>query len=344
VPKRRARTHSSSITSHDIARMTGVSQSTVSRALRGDPHVAAATRERVLQAARELRYVPSDIGRSLSTRLTRRIGMVVTDVANPFYPYLVGPLHDVLDELGYRMVLFAERGEAGALADRLAGQSIDGVVLTTAMLESELARDLHARGLPFVFLNRVAEGVPGDVVTVDNALGASLVGHEVVRRGHTDVAAIFGPLETSTGRDRERGFRVALASAGVQLPEAAVRHGDYHYDTGYEGMLSIMSGTGMRPTAVFCGNDAIAIGALNAARKAGVAVPDEVSIIGFDDIPIADWELIQLTTVHTPASEMAASAGRLLVERIEARPRVLEPRIRIYEPHLVMRRTLADVS
>jgi len=105
-----------------------------------------------------------------------------------------------------------------------------------------------------------------------------------------------------------------------------------------------MSGTGMRPTAVFCGNDAIAIGALNAARKAGVAVPDEVSIIGFDDIPIADWELIQLTTVHTPASEMAASAGRLLVERIEARPRVLEPRIRIYEPHLVMRRTLADVS
>ena len=334
----------SSITSHDIARLVGVSQSTVSRALRGDPSVAPATRERVLEAARESRYVPNEIGRSLSTRLTRRIGMVVTDVGNPFYPYLVGPLHDTLDELGYRMVLFAERGEAEALTDRLAGQSIDGVVLTTAMLNSSLARDLHARGVPLVYLNRVAEGVPADSVVVDNALGASLVAAELVRLGHRHIGALFGPTETSTGRDRERGFRVALVSAGIELAEEDVRHGDYHFDTGHEEMLDLMQDRSVRPTAVFCGNDAIAIGALNAARRLQLRVPEDVSIVGFDDFPMADWELMKLTSVHTPSSEMAELAARLLVERIEALPASLEPRNHVFAPRLVIRATTGPVT
>lgn len=324
--------------------MLGVSQSTVSRALRGHGSVAPATRERVLEAARELRYVPNEIGRSLSTRLTRRIGMVVTDVSNPFYPYLVGPLHDALDELGYRMVLFAERGEAEVLSDRLADQSIDGVVLTTAMLHSTLARDLHGRGLPLVYLSRIAEGVPSDSVVVDNALGASLMAAELVRLGHRHIGALFGPSETSTGRDRERGFRVALSSAGVELADVDVRHGDYHFDTGYEQMLDLMEQRAVRPTAVFCANDAIAIGALNAARRLRLRVPQDVSIVGFDDFPMADWELLQLTSVHTPASEMAALAAKLLIERIEALPTVLEPRSHVFAPRLVIRATTGPVS
>lgn len=330
-----------SVTSHDVARVAGLSQSTVSRALRADPRVAPETRERVLEAAASLGYIPNAMARNLVLRRTRTIGMLVTDISNPYYPNLIGPLHDELAELHYRMVLFTERIEDDGdrkLLEGLIDRGVDGAVLTTSTLDSTVPRELARQGLPFVFLTREVEGIAADAAVVDNALGASLMAAEVVRFGHRRIGAIFGPPNTSTGLNRERGFRAGLTAAGVILADDAVRHGAYVVDAGYAAMHELMS-LPDRPTAVACFNDLVAIGALNAAHALGLRVPAEVSITGWDDLPMAAWDICQLTTVRQSMNEMARAAARLLVDRIEGRSGP-DPRRVLFEPELVLRATL----
>lgn len=327
------------VTSHDVACAAGVSQSTVSRALRGDPRVATETVNRVRAAAESLRYTPSELGRSLSTRSTRTIGLVVGDLTNPFYPFIVAPLHEELNNLGYRLVLFTDAAAEADALQRLIDGSIDGVVLASATIDSELPHELVQRRFPFVFLNRVTDDLPADCAIVDNALGGSLVGSELVRLGHRRIGALFGPRNTSTGRDRERGFRAALAAAGLDLDEECVRHGPFTYETGHEGILELLA-MPEPPTAVFCGNDVIGLGAVNGAVRAGIRVPAELALVAFDDIPLAAWEVFDLATVRQPMVEMAQTAARLLVERLETHVE-LPPRRRVFEPLLVPRGTLA---
>ncbi len=201
-----------SVTSHDVARLAGVSQPTVSRALRQDSQVSEATRRRVRAAAEQLGYVPSERGRSLSTRSTRQIAMVA-DLDNPLYPQLVGPLHDAFADHGFRMVLLAERGEEIVGDERLLDGSVDGAVLTTSQLRSSLPLQLHERGVPFVQLNRVSEMVDADSVTADNAAGGRAVADLLVATGHREIAAILGPLETSSAAGREKGFRIRASKS-----------------------------------------------------------------------------------------------------------------------------------
>lgn len=331
------------ITSHDVARLAGVSQPTVSRALRGDTRVSAATRAKVREAATALNYVPSEAGRSLSTRSTRRIGVLVTDLTNPFYPHLIAPLHDELEQLDHRMMLFTERTEAAVAADRLLDRSIDGVVLATVTLDSTLPQELRRRELPFVFLNREGGSPSGDAAVVDNRLGGEIAARELVRLGHRHIAGIFGPENTSTGRDRELGFRLALADAEIALRQAHTRHGPFEFETGAKALAELLETT-PAPTAVFCGNDVIALGALDTAKRAGVAVPDELTVIGFDDIPMASWAAFELTTIRHDMHEMARAAARLLVERISGTVDSAEPRRVVLEPELIARGTHAPFA
>ncbi|WP_399937067.1 LacI family DNA-binding transcriptional regulator [Streptomyces sp. BBFR25] len=303
------------ITSHDVARLAGVSQPTVSRALRDDPRVSQATREKVKRAAQALNYVPSEAGRTLSTRATRRVGVIVTDMTNPFYPHVVAPLHDELQRLGYRMMLLTERSDEAVAEEKLLDQSLDGVVLATATTDSRLPALLERRGMPYVFLNRDT-GRPGDFASVvDNEGGGRLVARELIRLGHRRIAGIFGAANTTTGRDRELGFRLALADGGIGLPDDRVVRGAFEYETGYAA-LPVLLEAAEPPTAVFCGNDVVAIGVLNAALTAGVKVPDDLTVIGFDDLPMASWEVFRLTTVRHDLGELACQAARLLARRI----------------------------
>ena len=337
------------VTSHDVARAAGVSQSTVSRALRDDHRVSAKTRSHVREIAEELGYVPSTIGRNLATRSTKTLGIVVTDLTSVFYPQVIAPLHDEVTAQGYRMVLFTEDIGSDALpieqapaplADRLLDRSIDGAVLTTSDLDGGLARHLALRGLPIVFLTRHVDDVSADAAVVDNSLGASLSAGEAIRLGHTRIGAIFGPPNTSTGRDRERGVRAALRAAGLSLSSDLTQHGPFTFENGYRSMNDLLS-VSPPPTVVICANDTVAIGAFDAARSQGIRVPDDVSLIGFDDLPMAAWQAFQLTTVHQPMEEMARSAIRLLIERIEGAVAPGAVRRVVFEPSLVMRRTLA---
>lgn len=328
-------------TSLDVARLAGVSQPTVSRALRGRKGVAEETLRRIKDAADALGYVPSQLGRGLATRSTRRIGLVAAELTNPFYPHLAEPLHDQLERAGYRTVLFAEREDNQVAFADLVDGLLDGVVLTTTLLGSMLPKALSERGLPFVFLNRRNYEVDADAVVVDNAYGGALVADLLVQGGHRRVGAVLGPRNTSTGREREAGFRQRLSEHGVDLPTSLTASGEFSFTAGDAGLRSLLSGN-RPPTAVFCANDVLALGALNAATCLGVRVPEDVSIVGFDDIDMSSWARFDLTTVHCDLVGLANAAADLLLKRI-ADPKRMNSQI-VQRPKLVLRGTHTSVQ
>ncbi len=303
------------ITSHDVARLAGVSQPTVSRALRDHPRVSLETRAKVREAAKSLGYVTNHAGRSLSTLSTGRIGIVSAELGNPFYPALIAPLHDELSARGYRTILVTDRGSDPLELETLIDGSLDGVILTTSEIDSEIPRELARRGLPMVLLNRVVDDLKADTCTTDDAGGAALIANLFADLGHTCIAAIIGHPNASTSRDGQLGFVHALAERGLELPEDMIRIGPFTSQFGASAFRELMT-DGERPTAVYCMNDVIAIGALNGAKELGIDVPNDVTIVGLDDIEMASWSTINLTTVHTDIPGMARAAADLILKRI----------------------------
>jgi LacI family transcriptional regulator len=305
------------VTSHDVARLAGVSQPTVSRALRDQAGVSAATRKKVREAARALGYVPSQAGRALSTQTTGRIGIVSAELSNPFYPTVLEPLHDALAAAGYRAILITDRGDQPVELEPLLDGSLDGVVLTTTERHSPLPHELGRRGVPFVLLNRVVDGTAADAIVADNRVGAAAVADLLVRLGHRTIGAVLGPESTSTGEERHRGFRDRLAELGLPLNPRYLLRRPFAEASGREGLHQLVT-LHPRPTAVFCGNDVIALGACNAARALGIRVPEELTVVGFDDIPMAAWDAFALTTVRADLAGMARTAASLILQRIQS--------------------------
>jgi LacI family transcriptional regulator len=328
------------VTSNDIAKELGISQSTVSRALRGDPRVAASTLKRVLDAAQRWNYTPNLAARSLITRRTRTVGVVVSDITNPFYPELLEILHNEFALADYRTILLNERTDAQFeqhVAELINGGAVDGLVYVSAVVGMPLSgRGSSAR--PAVLLNREIDSETTDVVVSDNRGGGRAVAQAIVELGHRRIALIAGPENTSTSRDRELGFTEELKAAGVPLDRRLRRVGQYSHASGYQWGLDLLAAD-PRPTAIFAGNDVLAFGALDAARRLGIRVPEELSIVGFDDIDMAGWEAFNLTTARQPLAEMARAAAKVLLERIEAEE-PLGPRRRVFPVDLVRRATL----
>lgn len=329
---------SSSVTSHDVARLAGVSQATVSRALRRAPNVPAATRERVERAAQALGYVPNRLGRALVTQATGRIAMVA-DLGNPLFSTLLTPVHDALSELGYQTLLFVEDQTRLEDVSGLFDRSVDGAILSTAIAGSSLPYELDRHGLPFVYLSRISDLVERDSVSADDRGGAAKAARLLIDLGHRDIGAILGPTNTSTSRDREAGFLSELATAGLAVrPEAVVRT-DYTTPAGFAAFERLMT-LDPRPTALFCGNDWVAVGVLNGAKQRGIEVPRDLTVVGFDDLPVASWPVFDLTTVSNPVKDNAAQAARLLVHRIQSGPKPAFQHV-IAPTELVLRHTHA---
>jgi LacI family transcriptional regulator len=328
-------------TSWTVAREAGVSQSTVSRALRGDPRVREQTRRRVEEAARRLGYVPNALASSFASRSTRTLGLVVSDVANPSVPHVLTPIHDELQLLGYRVVLLVERTDLPVGQEalhRLLDRSIDGVLMTTATLRSPLAEALRSRGLPLVLLDRHVDELDVDRVVGDNRGGAFAGARHLLRLGHRRIGVIRGPSSTSTSRDRTLGLTDALAAEGVALDPALVREGTYSHQSGYQHGRDLLR-LPDPPTAIVCGNDVVAFGALDAARSLDRRVPEDVSVLGFDDVPMAAWGVFQLSTLRQPLEEMAHTAARMLAERVENGDDVGPGREHVFPATLVQRAT-----
>jgi DNA-binding LacI/PurR family transcriptional regulator len=271
----------------------------------------------VQEVALKLGYKPNALASSLTTRRTNMIGLVMAEITSPFYPYVLEKFTQQLHDLGQQVLLFStspNKDVDDVLPDVLR-YKVDGLIVANAVLGSALVDTVVRLGTPMLLFNRYVQGATASAVSCDNIVGGRLVADLLLDTGHTRLAYIAGKSNTSTNMDREVGFAQRLRERGYDglLREQA----NYTYETGFEAARRLL-GSSDRPDAIFCANDIMALGAVDAAREMCISIPNQLSIIGFDDIPAASWGAYALTTVRQPVTTMIDLSIRTLLERIEA--------------------------
>jgi DNA-binding LacI/PurR family transcriptional regulator len=300
----------------DIARAAGVSRSTVSRSLRDSPVIAPATRDRIKALAAELGYSPDGHARGLVTGRSHTIGIVVTTIADPFVAEVVQGVETVAHDHGYTVVLSTSGAESTreiAAVQMLRSKRVDGVIVTASRIGALYLDHVERIGVPVVLINNHNEqsGHYTHTVTVDNQHGAGLAMDHLLGTGHRRIAYVTGPADHSSDMDRLRAYRQALEAHGLPTLAELVLSGD-GFPQGGEQAYRRLAALTPRPSAAFCYNDMTAIGLLRAARRDGVRVPEDLAIVGFDDIPLAAYVEPALTTIAQPKVEM----GRLAMEML----------------------------
>lgn len=309
------------VTLREVARQAGVHPGTASRALNKatEPLVKPETVERVKAAATILGYKPNYLARSFKTSRTFSVGVVIPDINNPLFPPIVRGVEDRLATAGYVALLGntendPEREER--ILDGMLGRRIDGLVLATARRHDPRLVELGRRGIALVLANRVVEDNALSSVSVDDRVGMRLVVEHLTSLGHVRVAHLAGPQSLSTGYGRYRGFVAGMSGEGRRADEALVSFASsFSIDEGLRCATELLSQT-PPPTAIVAGNDMLALGCYTAAERLGLRCPDDISIVGFNDMPFIDRLSPPLTTVHVPHYELGAHAADLLLERM----------------------------
>jgi len=320
----------------DVARLAGVSQAAVSRTFTPGASVSEETRAKVLAAAEQLGYRPNVIARSLIRKSTNMIGLVVMRFTNPFYSRMIRDFTRALQDLGYLTLLFniADVHEVEDALPTALQYQVDGLIITSATLSSKMAEECARSGTPVVLFGRYASSDNINVVRCDNVLGGRLVADALLDAGHQRLAYIAGEEGASTNRDREEGFMERLRERGYE-PSFRESAGDYTYESGFEAARRLLQRDDP-PDAIFCASDLIAMGALDLARyQLGIKLPEDLAIIGFDDIPMASWLGYSLTTVRQPVEEMVQSTIQVLMNAIESPDS--ETMLKVIAPSLVVR-------
>jgi LacI family transcriptional regulator len=293
-----------------------VSQATVSRVLTNNPKVNPETRARVLQVLKDANYTPNALARAMKTGRTDTIGVFMTRVTSPFHAELLDEIGRVLSSIGLHMILWnIEHDREETVAEVLQQRLVDGFLLTSATYDSKLHTMALASGTPTVLLHRGIDGLDCDQVVGDNWQGAYDAGHYLVEHGHTDIGLVTLTHTGNTSRDRDLGFRAALADAGVKIkPSNVVSVGVPHAD-GHAAAEKLLSRKNP-PTAIYTVTDLLAFGILDGARAVGARVPDDVWVIGFDNTEMAAWEAFDLTSVEQPTHTIVETGVDLLRRRI----------------------------
>ncbi len=329
------------VTIRDVAERANVAVSTASRALSGHPDVSEDARKRVMRASEELGYRPSLLAQSLVSGRTLTIGLLVSDISNPFYPELAKGVEDAASTLGYVVVLCNTEDEPARslkYLERLIAQEADGIIHASVGLDEEHLALAQRAGIPLVFCNRrprMLEGV--DVVVADNERGAEELVTYLLSLGHRRIAYLAGPEFATVSDDRMAGYARALAKYGLPLDAQWVSRGPFTRESGGQRARELVARS-PRPSAIFAVNDVVALGALDALLDLGVRVPQDISIVGFDNIELIHSHYIRLTSVAQNPYQM----GRLATERLldaMANPETHRPGTVVLETQLVIRRT-----
>lgn len=300
-----------SVTSLDVALRAGVSQPTVSRIMRNQPGASAITRAKVLAVAAELGYVPSDAGRALATKATNRIALLTGRPASSQSAALVDPIRELLSQRGLIAVeLTARAGEPLPIQELRTG-GFDGVIVLNAGLNSDLADTLAIHSIPAVFADEIVYDDQAVCCRHDNATGAAAVADLVVGLGHQRIVAFQGLSVTSTGQERAEALIQHLRPLGLPAGWPKVLRMPSTHQDGYAAARKLLADRD-QATAIICGSDEIAYGVLSAAAELGVQVPEELTVIGFGDLPMSRWPVLNLTTVACDFEAMAQSAVDLL--------------------------------
>ncbi len=328
---------SEKVTATDVARRAGVSQSAVSRVFTPGASASKRTIEKVRAAAAQLGYRPDPLARAMITGRTRIIGLVVAYLENQFYPMALERLSRALQERGYHILVFMAENSTEKVSEvvqELIDYRVDGIVTASVAMTSDLTARLSARGIPVVLFNRGQDDPLLAEVTSDNVAGGRRATEFLIAGGHRRIAHIMGWQGASTGRDRAAGFRAAMAGAG--LTPFAMVDGMYNRDTAAAVARQLCAGAD-RPDAIFVGNDHMAFAVMDELRHAlGLRVPGDVSVVGYDDVPIAAWPSYALTTIRQPVNRMVAATVEALLGQIEGAATPAKTRI---DGPLIVRRS-----
>jgi LacI family transcriptional regulator len=304
------------VTSRDIARRAGVSQATVSRVLNGNDRVSPDLRDRVLGALADVDYVPNASAKAMRTARSGTIGIVTSEILNPYVPGLLDALTREARARGLGVLLWNDDAPDAPMAMAgIASGAVDGIVFTAARTDTTAVATLAERGVPVLLANRAADDSPLDHVMSDHRGVGVHAADYLLRHGRHEVAAIFGPRTTYSSPAREAGFRARLDEAGVHVPDDRWIVGDITYEAGWDAVVRLLA-SGSLPSALFCAADVVAFGALGALREAGVRVPDDIWVLANDGLPMASWEPFDLTTHRQPIEEIARLGLDRLVDRM----------------------------
>ena len=306
------------VTSAEVARLAGVSQSAVSRVFTPGASVSAKTMEKVRAAAEELGYRPNVLARSLITGRTRIIGLVVAYLENQFYPMALELLSRALQARGYHILVFMAENSTERVAQvmsELLDYQVDGIITASVAMSNDLTTRCDGAGIPVVMFNRGQDDTRLSEVTSDNVNGARRAAEFLIKGGHKRIAHVMGWQGSSTGRDRAEGFKQAMQAAGLQ--PFTMLDGAYAREKAAAVTRDLCQGP-ERPDAIFVGNDHMAFAVMDTLRhELGLRVPQDVSVVGYDDVPMAAWPAYGLTTIRQPVNRMVEATVAALLNQIE---------------------------
>lgn len=325
------------ITLKEVAERAGVSRAAVSRSFTEGASVSAKTRAKVMQAAAELGYSPNMLARSLTTRRTQLVGLVSNNFHNPVFLQIFDLFTRTLQDRGLRPLLvnLSDETDPDRSVQLLRQYSVDGVIVASSHLPDGFAAAFRAADIPVVHaFGRATPAPVVDVVAIDNIAAGRMAAETLLARGYRSLGFLGGPAQASTTEDRLHGFAQAATAAGARV--TAHYAGAYSFDAGRAAMQALLPDT--RPEAWFCADDVLSIGAMSALRDAGLSIPDDIGLIGLNDMEMAGWANIALTTIHQPFADIVTASIDLIADRFTMADR--RPELRLFPCHIVERATL----
>lgn len=317
MPTRKQRNPTPSIL--EVAKLAGVSPATVSRVLHNYPHIRDELRTKVLEAIDKLGYEPNRVAQRLRATDSQLIGMIVTDITNPFFNTIMASIENVFFNKGFSLMMSntaSDPEKERAYLSMMENEGVAGLVIATTSENVDEVTALADKGLPIVIIDRRMSKGKVDMVLSDNVAGAFSAVEHLIKLGHTRIGHIGGPLRLTSGRERYQGYQQAMHEAGLPIEEGWVRFGDHKHHSGHEQTLELLN-TNPSLTALFIENNMMTLGALNAIHDSGRRIPNDIAIVGFDDMPWAVSLNPPLTTVAQATYDIGTRVATRLLERIE---------------------------
>lgn len=328
------------VTIKDIAKKAGVSYATVSRALTNRPEVNEKTRRDIQKLAEEMGYKPNALARGLVTRESKTLGLIIPDITNPFFPEVARGVEEAASRSGYNVFLCNTNWDAEkerTYIEVLEEKRVDGLIVASVTDDAKTLEGFTRGGAPLVLVNRVLKDIDTHYVVIDNLKGGYMVVEHLLGLGHKRIAFIGGLRHVEATRERLQGYMLALSSGGIPVDDKLVYSGAFKKESGYQNAMKLLE-VDQPPTAIFAANDILALGVIQAVQEAGLKVPDDIAVVGFDDIAFASYAEVSLTTIAQPKYIMGEMAAKILMEDIKEGA-VREKKHIVLQPSLVVRKS-----
>lgn len=330
-------------TIYDVCRKANVSMATVSRVINGNENVRAKTRQKVLDAMDALGYKPNAIAQSLASKRSNSVGIQVSELTGPVYGPMMAGIEDELRNSNKHVFITSGHSDEDREKESiefLISRNCDALILHVEAVDDNYLIELAKKKTPFVLINRYIKEIADRCIILDNTYGGYIATNSLIELGHKEIAYISGPVWKTDAMQRLEGHKKALKENGIKFNRALFYEGDFDEQAGISGLKAFLS-KGLKFTAVACANDEMAAGALAACREANIRVPDEVSIVGYDDIDYAYYLHPKLTTVHYPVEEMGRMAAKWVLKHVYNKQMTLS---NTFSPFLIMRDSTRQIA